>query len=445
MPTQRTAVGTVEYADRIPGCINEVYRGAYLDGQYKGKQVILKYAEGAGAEARLIDAVADADVETPRVLESGKDYIILEHKEMKNLADYIGNISPEKIANSLASFHAKLYLSRPNIEDKIIDNRTEQERTSEKISRITKEHLIYRAARALWSSFTTEASRYSLQNEIKKLIQELPIDESIVHRDQTLENAITDGHNINFIDFRWLGKAYFVTDVAKLALCLKSETSFDEKTFLDAYYTKLDSLLGNKINKTNEQFQKEYKTAKLLVGLSWAPIYVDCLSDSNRQSIAPARLETFVHSAFDEMNNKQRNAVLSVLSNNDNKYSQEILKSANKWRKQNQSRARIWLDDKKRTLFRHLTPLQAASAGLAFAATIAYGHYQVSKFLEEHPVYAAKAETLLQDAKKMIAQTEEFDEKWERYEKKLKEQYPPLTEDDIDDEELRKLAEEELK
>jgi len=386
---KRTALGTIEYDDcRIEGCINKVYKGTYVDGNHKGQKVILKYTEDAGDEARLIGAVSDAGIDTPYVLEATKDYIILEYRDMKNLTDYTGKIHPEKIAKSLATFHAKLYENKGSLEEKIIDKRTEKERTKDKFSRITKEDKLYRTARALWSGFTSEATRYSFEKELKKLLSQVPDGECVVHRDQTGENSITDGENVNFIDFRWLGKSYFASDAAKLALCLKSEGAFDEKKFIDAYYSELNSHIGTKISKTRAQFDKEYKTAKILMGLSWAPIYVDCMDDLNRKEIAPRRLDTFVHSAFDEMNDKQRSMLMGVLQNNDNKYSREMLCSANKWRRKNQSSARIWLDDKKRALFRNLTPVKAGAAGLALLAALALGN-KAMNYLSDHPEYTA--------------------------------------------------------
>lgn len=394
MMQKRTALGTIEYDNcRIEGCFNTVYKGAYIDGKNKGQKVILKYTEEAGDEARLIGAVSDAGIDTPYVLEATKDYIVLEYKDMKNLADYTGKICPENIAKNLAGFHAKLYENQENLEEKIIDKRTEKERTKDKFSRITKEDKLYRAARALWSGFTSEATRYSFEKELEKLLSQVPDGECVVHRDQTGENSITDGENVNFIDFRWLGKSYFAADVAKLALCLKSEGAFDEKDFIVAYYNELNSQIGTKINKTREQFEKEYKTSKILMGLSWAQVYVDCLDDLNRKEIAPRRIDTFVHNAFDEMNDKQRNIVLSMLANNDNKYSREMLCSADKWRRKNQSRARIWLDDKKRSLFRNLTPIKAGAAGLAMLAALALGN-KAMNYLSDHPDYTAAAPKL---------------------------------------------------
>lgn len=276
---------------------------------------------------------------------------------------------------------------------RILTKRTEKERTKDKFRRITKEDKLYRTARALWSGFTSEATRYSFEKELEKLLSQVPDGECVVHRDQTGENSITDGENINFIDFRWLGKSYFASDVAKLALCLKAEGTFDEKGFVDAYYDELNSQVGDRTRKTREQFEKEYRAAKILIGLSWAPVYVDCMDDLNRKEIAPRRLDTFVHNAFDEMNDKQRNIVLGMLANNDNRYSREMLCSADKWRRNNQSRARIWLDDKKRALFRNLTPVKAGAAGLALLAALALGN-KAMNYLSDHPDYTAAAPKL---------------------------------------------------
>ncbi|MBW3002634.1 hypothetical protein KY338_05740 [Candidatus Woesearchaeota archaeon] len=446
MAQKKTARGTIEYdGNRIEGCINEVYRGIYVDGNDKGKQVILKYTEDAGAEARLITAVSDAGIDTPGVLEATQDYLVLEYRDMQNIADYAGNIDPATIARNLARFHSKLYNNQGSLEEKIIDKRTESQRTQEKLGRITKESAAYRAARALWSGLTSEASRYSFEKEIEKLLSQVPDGECVAHRDQTGENGITDGENVNFIDFRWLGKAYFAADAAKLALCLKAEGAFDEKGFVDAYYDELNSQIGDRIGKTREQFETEYNSAKILIGLSWAPIYVDCLSDPNRKGIAPARLDSFVYNAFDEMDDKQRNSVLGMLSNKDNKYSREILNSANKWRRKNQSRARVWLDDKKRALFRNLAPVKAGVAGLILLASVAYGHYKVMNYLEKHPEYAAAGQKLLKDSEKIEGQFETIDTWLEMQDKKLKEADAECSDEFLDEDIVQKIIVEGLK
>jgi len=435
MTLEKTALGTIEYDARIENCINKVYKGAYTDGQHKGKPVILKYTEKADKEAMLIEAVADSGIETPTVLESTSNYLVMEYKEMKNLAFYVDSINPEKIAKEVAGFHAKLYENRTKLEDKIIIEMTEKERTLEKISRFAKEHAIYRAARALWSSFTSSVSRYSFDKYIENLLSQLPDNEGVFHRDLSDKNIITNGAEMNFIDFFFLGKTCFANDVAKLALSLKSVGSFDEKSYLDSYYTELDRLIGKEINKSKDKFLQEYKAAKILTGLSYAPVFVKCKKDPNRQNVYE-RLDPFLHSALDVMNKKERETILSFLLNNDNEYVQEIFNSINRWRTQNQPKTRIWLDDIKRTAFRNLTPLQATAAVSILAASIAYGYYTVSKYLREHPDYAKKAECLLNDVKKISAETDEFDKKMRMCEKKLKEAYPLEENNDKDLDEI---------
>lgn len=386
-----TKHGTIAYSeDKIRRCKNEVYKGVYLDGQHEGKQVILKYTNTAKEETSITNAISEIGIKTPQVLDSAENYMVLEYKEMVNLSYHLKEISPEKLAAELAELHATLYRNKEKLEDKIIRPETEKAKNESKFSNLTKEGTIRYILNAVMSAFNNTDAKLSWDSKIEKILSYVPENEFIGHRDLSLQNIITDGKDINFIDFEWLGRTSFANEIAKLVLCIKSENpDFAEKKFIDTYYTALEKQIGDKINKRKDRFLKEYKAAKITTGLTWALTNKTCEKDENRHSLA-GKLDTFLHAAFDEMNDEQRNMFIDCVSYDNNEYEEDMLKSIQKWRKQNQSLAKRAWDDTKRSVNRNRGYYVIAGCTLALFIYTGYLFKEQQELMKQDGQFAQK-------------------------------------------------------